>query len=105
MQYTKDRQGDRRADGQTDLGHDVDGTYEQLVEVAVHQQLRAVDQRVLEAGPDLLPQLVRDVQLGTQVSEPQAGQVVYLQDKGGAKKNEEGTAVKKAVYRVIKHLI
>ena len=82
--YTKDKR--QTTDGltdrdQTDLGHDVDSTHEQLVEVAVHQQLRAVDQRVLEARPDLLPQLARDVQLGAQGSEPQAGQVVHLQHK------------------------
>jgi len=51
--------------------------------VAVPQQLGAVDQGELEARPDLLPQLRADVQLGTQVSEPQAGQVVHLEDRGG----------------------
>lgn len=64
------------------LGHDVDGAHEQLVQVSVHHHVAVVDQGIFEAGPDFPPQLRRDVQFGTQVPEPHAGQVVHLQRNG-----------------------
>lgn len=70
----------------TDLGHDVDGTHEELVQVSVHHHVRAVDQRVLEAGPDLPPELRHDVQPGAQVSEADAGEVVHLGGNAAGKR-------------------
>lgn len=46
--------------------------------MSVHHELCVVHQRVLETRPDLPPQLTRDVQLGTHVSETHTGQVVHL---------------------------
>lgn len=65
----------------TDLGHDVNRTHQELVQVSVHHQLGAVNQGIFEARPDLPPQLCRNVQFGAQVSETHAGQVVEL--RGG----------------------
>lgn len=65
------------------LSHNIDGTHEQLVEVAIHHELSAVHQRVLEAGPGLPAQICADVQLHTQVSETHAGQVIHLTRRTG----------------------
>lgn len=60
------------------LRRDVDGAQEQLVQVSVHHELSAVNQRELEAGPDLPPELRGDVQFGTEVSQTQTRQMVNL---------------------------
>lgn len=52
------------------LSHDVDGTHQQLVQMPVHHDLGAVHQGVLKTCPDLVPQLVGDVEFDTEV--PQA---------------------------------
>lgn len=62
----------------TDLCHDVNSTHYELVEVPVHHQLGAVNQRMFETRPDLPPQLGGDVQFGTKISEADTGQVVHL---------------------------
>lgn len=46
--------------------------------MTVHHQVAAVNQRIFETRPDLPPELGRDVQSGTEMSESDAGQVVHL---------------------------
>lgn len=51
------------------LSHYIDGTHQQLIQVSVHHDFRAVYQGVLETCPDLLPQLISYIQLDTQISQ------------------------------------
>lgn len=64
------------------LGHDVNAAQQQLVQVAALHQLRALDESVFEARPDLPPQVRGDVQLPAQVPQTHTGQVVHLQTQG-----------------------
>lgn len=51
------------------LGHDVHGAHQQLVQVAVAHQVRALCQRVFKAGPHLAAQIfVVHLQLVTELS-------------------------------------
>ena len=61
------------------LGHDVHGAHQQLVQVAVAHQVRALCQCVFKAGPHLATQIfVMHLQLVAQLSQPHSRQVVDL---------------------------
>lgn len=60
------------------LSHDVDGTHQQLIQVSVHHDFRAVHQGVLKASPDLFAQLIGHIQFGTEVPQTNTGQVIHL---------------------------
>lgn len=77
------------------FGHDVNAAEQQLVQVAAPHQLRAVDEGVLEAGPDSGPQVGRDVQLPAQIPQTHAGQVVHLQTR--PREEERVSARRKAL--------
>lgn len=66
------------------LGHDVDGAQQQLVQVAVLHQAGAVDQRVLETGPDLQPELIGDPQHLAQLPQTVPHQDVHLSNQHAA---------------------
>ncbi len=65
----------------THLGYDVYGTHEQLVQVTVYHEVSAVDQRVFKTGPDLKPQLIRNVQEGAKLPKTLAHQNVNLRPR------------------------
>lgn len=60
------------------LSHDIDGTHQQLIQVSVHHDFRAVHQGILKACPDLFAQLIRHVEFGTEVPQTNTGQVIDL---------------------------
>lgn len=66
----------------THLSYNVDSTHDQLVQVTVYHEASAVDQRVLKTGPDLRPQLIRNVQRGTQLPQTHGHQSVNLRRAG-----------------------
>jgi len=51
------------------LRHDIDGTHQQLIQMSVHHDVRAMHQGVLKTRPDLFPQLIRYIEFDTEISQ------------------------------------
>ena len=66
------------ARGRSHLTHDVHGTHEHLIQVALMQQTQVVDEHVLKAGPDLAEGGGVELKAAAQMPETHARKVVHL---------------------------
>lgn len=68
--------------------------------MSVHHQVGAVNQRIFKTRPDLPPQLCRNVQFGTQISEAHAGHVVQLRAWTGEESQPHRTLLGDLISKV-----
>lgn len=73
------------------LSRDGNGTQHQLVQVAVHHEVSEMGQRVIETGPDLLPDLIRNLQRAALLPQTLVHQAVHLRPRTASNINSNGS--------------
>lgn len=73
------------------LSHDGNGTQHQLVQVAIHHEVSEMGQRVIETSPDLLPDLIRNLQQAALLLQTLVHQFVHLRPRTGTNINSNGS--------------